>query len=305
MTDGVPQGCFVVREGPRTSHCEPRSSVAEVATIRADVIAKSWAFGGVTPLRAVSLSVAGASEAAAHTLPNSAHLKRSAQNSIYRARKKVQIQGEAGQLPNCKNLEDLSLPESATRRADGEDFLLHDSGPVNDRILLFGTQINIRSPAVAEVWGADGISKAFPALGLQVYTIRAAIEGYCLPCVYALLPNKSQGAHKRMWGEIKNLIGEEADRDRICTMDFGRASISAFTEAFQASSVVGCIFHLWQSLYRKVQQIGISGKYQAGGGFRLRVKTLSALAFPPLAGIVEGREQIEPGFPDVEQEFLA
>ena len=112
---------------------------------------------------------------------------------------------------------------------------------------------------MAEVWGADGTFKAPPALWLQMYTTRAVIEGYCLPCVYALLPNKSQETYKRMWGEIKNLIGEEVGRERMCTMDFERASINAPLETFPASSVAGCIFHLVQSLHRKAHQIGLFG----------------------------------------------
>ena len=80
--DGVSQGCFVVREGPHASHFDPRASAEEVATVRGDVISKSGAFGGVTPIRAVALSVAGAPEEATHTLPNSSHIERPAQNSI-------------------------------------------------------------------------------------------------------------------------------------------------------------------------------------------------------------------------------
>ena len=105
VTDGVVQGCVVGREGPHTSHCEPRASASEVATIRGDVIWKSGAFGGVTPLRAVALSVADASEEATHTLPNSAQLKRSARNAIYRARKKSansRGSGRVAQLPKSR-----------------------------------------------------------------------------------------------------------------------------------------------------------------------------------------------------------
>ena len=89
-------------------------------------------------------------------------------------------------------------------------------------------------------------------------------------------------------------------------MAFASASANAPAETFPAvSSVAGCIFHLGQSLHRKVQQIGLSGKYQVDEDFRLRVKTLSALAFLPLEEIVEGYELIEQRFPDDEQEFLA
>ena len=64
-------------------------------------------------------------------------------------------------------------------------------------------------------------------------------------------------------------------------MAFGRASIDAILAKFPAASVAGCIFHLRQALYRKVQELGLSGKYQASGDIRLRVKTLVALALLP------------------------
>ena len=108
-----------------------------------------------------------------------------------------------------------------------------------------------------------------------------------------------------MPGEVKNLIGEEVGRVRICTMDFASASASAPAETFQASSVAGCIFHLWQSLFWKAHQIGISGKYQAGEDFRTRVENAFGVSDPPpLEEIAEGYELTEPGFPDGEQKFL-
>ena len=78
--------------------------------------------------------------------------------------------------------------------------------------MLFGTQGNIRSLTNAEVWGADGTFKVRPALWAQLYTVHAVVDGYCLPCVYALLPSKSEETYNKMWSAIKDLIGEEDDR---------------------------------------------------------------------------------------------
>ena len=62
-TDGVSQGLFAARKGPHASHCKPRSSAAEVAAARADVISKSGAldlrwlrFASPVRLSLVSLS---------------------------------------------------------------------------------------------------------------------------------------------------------------------------------------------------------------------------------------------------------
>ena len=77
-----------------------------------------------------------------------------------------------------------------------------------------------------------------------------------------------------MWREIRNLVGPEEDgQDRLVTMDFERAAINTFLETFPRSNVSGCFSYLGQSVYRKVEELGLSGKYQADGDFRLRVNT--------------------------------
>ena len=88
-------------------------------------------------------------------------------------------------------------------------------------------------------------------------------------------------------------------------MDFERASIDAYLGTFPESSVAGRIFHLGQALYRKAQEIGLSEKYKASDDFRLRVKTIAALAFLPIDEVVEGYELVAVGFEEDEKEFLA
>ena len=67
-----------------------------------------------------------------------------------------------------------------------------------------------------------------------------------------------------------------------------RPSISAPLDKFHATSYAGRISHMGPALYRKVQEIGISGKYQAVDGFRLWVKTADSLAPLRLEEVVEG-----------------
>ena len=144
-----------------------------------------------------------------------------------------------------------------------------------------------------------------PNLWAQVYTIHAASPGYSVPCIYALLPVKSQGAYATMWEQVRNLVGEDADRKRLLTVDFGRAAINAFEETFPNSEVAGCCFHLCQSAFRRVQNLGLSAKFGADGDFKLRVKKLSALAFLPVELAVRGFEQLEEERQEGEMELLA
>ena len=129
--------------------------------------------------------------------------------------------------------------------------------------------------------GGRGAQSLPEALGPKVYTIHAVSDGYCLPCIYALLHGKSQWAYETMRGQGREIVGEDAGKRRVLTVDFERASINAFEAAFPDSVAAGCYFHLGQSVYRRVQLLGLAGKFGAEDEFKLRVEKLSALAFPP------------------------
>ena len=146
-----------------------------------------------------------------HTLPDCHKLKRSAQNAPYSAQKRAQADDEGGVVANYRSLEVFAIPTKLLRRG-GEDFLLYDSGPGADRILLFGADPNLRALRNSTAWGADGTFEVRPNLRAKVYTIHAVSSGYCIPCIYALLPGKSQGAHATMWGQVRDLVGDDADR---------------------------------------------------------------------------------------------
>ena len=88
-------------------------------------------------------------------------------------------------------------------------------------------------------------------------------------------------------------------------MDFERATINANRHAFPHSSIAERIFHMGKPLYRRAQELGVSWKYGAVGDFRLRVKTLSALAPLHLEEVTAGYELIDPTFEGDEKEFLA
>ena len=173
VTDGPTQGCRVLRTGWHADHCDPIASASEVASIGAGAIARSGALGAAPPPRTVALTIAGESDPATHLLPDSSSLKRSAQSAVARARKRARADGEAGHVANYKNIGELSIPEIATRRPDGESFYRATATRGEDRILLFGPQGDIRSLSNAEVWGAQRGVQGFPrAMGPVVHSPR-------------------------------------------------------------------------------------------------------------------------------------
>ena len=86
-----------------------------------------------------------------------------------------------------------------------------------------------------------------------------------------------------MRAAIRANIGQEAaDLDRLAATDFEVASIGAEPAALHVVRLAGCYFHLGQSAYRQLQQLGLQRKYASDAEFQLRAKTLPALAFLPV-----------------------
>lgn len=71
-------------------------------------------------------------------------------------------------LPAPNNLNDLIIPPEYQTTASGQNFLLYDSGPGNERILVFGTESNMRYLARSTDLFADGTFKASPGIFHQV-----------------------------------------------------------------------------------------------------------------------------------------
>ena len=108
-------------------------------------------------------------------------------------------------LANPNSLSELQFPEEYTQTCSGSPFLLFDSGPSNNRILLFSTQRNLELMDHCDHWYADGTFRAAPPLFTQIYTIHAVKYNSTIPTVFALMPNKSQDTYVRLFNAIKDL----------------------------------------------------------------------------------------------------
>ena len=193
--------------------------------------------------------------------------------------------------PNPTSLTELEFPEKYTKTIDEHPFLLYDSGPSNDRILLFTTQRNLDLMAQSDHWFADGTFKSAPQLFTQVYTIHALKYHTVIPTIYAVMPNKTQFSYNRLFSALKNL-NTNLNPTSIMT-DFEQSAINSFKEAFPDSLQRGCFFHLSQCLWRRMQQIeGMQQKYSADPEFGLQIKQLAALAYVPEAEVIKSFESL-------------
>ena len=219
------------------------------------------------------------SEAAACKLPKTQTLKRTIRSIRFK-------NNCLPPLPQCQS--DLTLTSEYTKTFRGEDFLIFDSGPTNNRILIFATARNIRLLANSDRWYCDGTFKTVPLLFYQLYTIHGFQDNIAIPLVYALLPNKSEPSYDALLEKIK--INTNFSSPSYITLDFEPAMIKACKQQFPSVVLKGCFFHFSQCIFRVIQENGLKKKYEEDAEFALNLRYLPAIAYVPVDTVVRAFE---------------
>ena len=85
----------------------------------------------------------------------------------------------------------------------GDNFLIHDTGKGSrNRIIMFASEIQLRTLASAKTWFMDGTFLMAPAIHSQLYLIRIQLGQSAVTASYAFLPNKAQRTYEEMFQAI-------------------------------------------------------------------------------------------------------
>uniref|UniRef100_A0A5S6QFP8 FLYWCH-type domain-containing protein n=1 Tax=Trichuris muris TaxID=70415 RepID=A0A5S6QFP8_TRIMR len=104
------------------------------------------------------------------------------------------------------NRASIVIPEAYQTYGGQEQFLLYDSGlGDDDRLLIFGRHSYMAWSAHIKHLYADGTFKITPPLFAQVYILMAERDGFVLPVLYALLPDKQETTYRRMFEAVKEM----------------------------------------------------------------------------------------------------
>ncbi|XP_029341812.1 uncharacterized protein LOC115033426 [Acyrthosiphon pisum] len=137
----------------------------------------------------------------------------------------------------------------------------------------------------------DGTFKACPQIFEQMYVIHGSIkrgtDEIFVPLVFALMNGKSEQLYNQVFFILnefclENNINIARTNDLEIITDFEKAAINSSTENFPQATHSTCFFHLCQSIYRKIQNIGLSTKYANDPEFNLFARHLPAMAFLPV-----------------------
>ena len=159
-------------------------------------------------------------------------------------------------------------------------------------MLILTTDDNLDFLCESVRWCGDGIFKAAPKLWTQLYTIHGQKNGYTVPCVFSLLPNKRKESYNLVFSKIKAWIDVVSQNWQFESYlsDFEKGAFLAAVEVFPGIASEGCFFHLSKRLNYHVKSLSLMQKYKDDTNFRIRVKQLAALAFIPVADVIPAFE---------------
>ncbi|CAF3298248.1 unnamed protein product [Rotaria socialis] len=174
-----------------------------------------------------------------------------ARDNIKRRIRMLRHNNQVVKEPNDPNFP--SVPIQLTKTARKDQFLRCDTGPGDDRILIFASDEQVDVLQDTDEFLVDGTFKVVPDIFYQLYIIHGVFRDHAIPLIYALLRRKTKETYQHLIREILNIALRWSPR--AVMLDFKQASFGAFQAAFPNASLSGCYFHLRQSIHRKLQVV--------------------------------------------------
>jgi len=152
-------------------------------------------------------------------------------------------------------------------------------------IVVFTTNLMISALQRCDTLFIDGTFRTAPAPYMQFVTIHGLFHGHVIPLVFTLLTNKTVGVYRQLFNHVKlhtRRVTGRALRPGKIVLDFEQAILLAVETELPGTRLSGCYFHFTQSLWRKVQNLGLAGIYRRDGRVRDTVRKIMAIGFLPV-----------------------
>ena len=185
-------------------------------------------------------------------------------NNLKRAASRAKMQRRFGKVLPRNREEVIKVLEEQIieRSAPGSNLIKH----VKNDIVMLATDKSLEflKEGTYQVLG-DGTFRYCPKYFCQLYTIHIFRNGFYLPVVHFLLPNKFKVTYKRMFMTVKQFVGQDMNIP-FMNLDFEVGCMNAFKLVFPNSVVRGCRFHIAQAWQRKFRELGFQKVYNSGKG---------------------------------------
>lgn len=179
-----------------------------------------------------------------------------------------------------------------------QDLIIYDNNVNGQRMLVFSSEWSLELLENCDLVACDGTFsvsflfciniyfttlktlKSAPRGFAQLYQMFGIIDSCAIPLVHAFLPGKTPRHYLEFFESIRQQLSPNW-APHIMT-DFEDAAINAINQIYPASNKHACIFHLGQSIYRKIQKLPVlRQRYSETEDNRIQLKSFQALAFVP------------------------
>lgn len=271
----------VIRESAHTCEVPPNEALTEIE--KAKSVCRKRAREETTPIPKIYEEEFYRSKSSGFEFVTKLPALEAIKSSMYRHRHTA-----LGVLPTTR--EDFRVTDFLNETEDGTNFVIFDEG-TSERIIGFGSQMGIRALSSQQTIFGDGTFKSCSKLFDQLYTfhvdLKSTDNSTCTrPALYALLPNRKTETYMKLFSLMTKHI--PFFNPVHLKIDFEQAVISATREMFPDCKLNGCNFHFNQSIWRKVQDLGLATLYKQDKAIRRHIKLTAALSHLPPEYIDDG-----------------
>jgi hypothetical protein len=186
--------------------------------------------------------------------------------------------------------ENSDIPSFLTKNKRNENFIEYDSGvSCNGRFIIFMSEFNKMHLRKSSIWLIDGTFYCVPTGFSQLLSIHAILYGKSFPLAYILCTDKTELMYDNIFEKIISTVEHKPD---YIVIDFEMGLLNSLTRKFPLTRLKGCVFHFGQSIWRKLQELGLGFEYKNNKNFKSIVKMYLHLTFVPEEKIMFEFEKI-------------
>lgn len=183
-----------------------------------------------------------------------------------------------------KTIGDVQVRGQCRKTWNAKDFLVHQDTQWGLLIFLSPT-CAVKLQQCDDVY-VDGTFSTCPKPFKQLVTIHGKYGDRVLPFAFCMLRSKETALYREMFRQIRlhitRITGYCFQPSRILC-DFEMSLISAIQTEFPQASLHGCYFHYCQSIWRKVQELGLTTAYRRQRSVKNIIRRVMSLGYVPTA----------------------
>lgn len=183
-------------------------------------------------------------------------------------------------IPN--SIQNVAVNSEWAKTWKGRQFLSFQDNNIG--VAIFTTKRLLKVLQKADCLYVDGTFRTAPSPYKQFVTIHGKVNGFVIPLVFVLMTGKTSFQYRRVFQHVKQQLLQFTNQPFnpskvVC--DFEKSLHIALQFEFPRSRLSGCHFHFGQSLWRRIQQVGLAASYNNDRRLKKAIRKFMSMGFLP------------------------